>query len=273
MYRVVGIPANWRSRISARLLKSTAAAAAPVEDVREVVVDLSRREDLRPPAGPHNLNDTSELSFGRNGIVYLSDWCEGRLSRTRDEPASLRCHVEAGPWFGAVIENMLRVMVAYDVLLRGGVMLHCAAVVRAGCAAVLFGHSGAGKSTASALALAGGCLVVSDDLNLVEPGAEGWQVTPVPFSGTLNEASKVEDPTPLVGLFHLRKAAENRLESCSAARALSLLAGSAPVVNRDPLVAGRLIEVLEQLTRTVPVNGLHFTREPAFVDLVFGAAS
>ena len=134
----------------------------------------------------------------------------------------------------------------------------------------LTGHSGAGKSTSSALAMSRGCSVISDDINVIEPADSGWQVTPVPFSGTLNAASDIDRPVPLQGLFHLNKSGEVRVAGCSAARSVTLLAGSAPFVNRDPFAADRMVETLARLASEVPVHELYFTRDAAFVDHVFG---
>ena len=268
VFRVCGIPRNWRDLLPSRLLINRADPAAQAR--RVIHLQLSRRDDLRAPAEPHDLNETSELVFERDAVTYRSDWCEGRFSRRPGEQVRLLCHVDAGPWFGGVVENMLRVVVAYDVLERSGVMLHCAAIVRQGRAVGLFGHSGAGKSTSSALAMSRGCYVISDDINVIEPADSGWQVTPVPFSGTLNAASDIDRPVPLQGLFHLNKSDEVRVAGCSAARSVTLLAGSAPFVNRDPFAADRMVETLARLASEVPVHDLYFTRDAAFVDHVFG---
>lgn len=271
LYRVRGIPCNWIEQLSSRLLARRAEPGMPVH--RDVEVALSCRDELRAPDGPHDLNETSELIFREHAVTYRSDWCEGQFARSEGEAARLVCHKASGPWFGAVIENMLRVLVAYDALEVGGVVMHSAALVREGDAVVLFGHSGAGKSTTSALALAQGCAVVSDDINLLEPRDGGWWVVPVPFSGSLSVTSTVDRPVPLRGLFHLNKAGADRCEPCSAAQAVSLLSGSAPFVNQDAYAAEDLLAVLTRLAVNLPVRELHFTRGPAFLDLVFGGAA
>ena len=75
---------------------------------------------------------------------------------------------------GVLGENVLRVLLAFAALERGAVMLHSAALVAGNRAAVLFGHSGAGKSTSGAPALERGLSVISDDLNLLERAPAGW---------------------------------------------------------------------------------------------------
>ena len=173
------------------------------------------------------------------------------------------------PWFGGVIENLLRVLVAYDVLERGGVMLHSAAIVKDDQAAVVFGHSGAGKSTSSELALENGYAVISDDINIIEPAKDGWQVTPVPFSGTLTATSDIVQPVPLGGLFRLHKASHDQVRPCSTARAVSLLAGSTPFINQDTHRSECLVDILTRLCVEIPVQDLYFTRSDEFLRHVF----
>lgn len=242
---------------------------AASERCRTVTIELSSRPDLRRPVQPHDLNETTRLLFEADRVLYRSDGCEAWFKRASGGQATLLYHVDAGPWFGGAIENLLRLLVANDALQSGGLMLHCGAIVRDDAAVALFGHSGAGKSTTSAMALTRGCSVISDDINLIEPVEGGWQVTPVPFCGTLDVASDIRHPVRLRGLFHLVKAAEDSVRRCSAARAVALLAGSAPFVNGDPYAADQLMAVLEKLVDEVSVHDLHFTPGPLFLERVF----
>jgi hypothetical protein len=266
-FAIRGIPAGWQDLLPPRLLDCRTKGAGAAK--RTIMMEMTSSEQLRPVSEPHNLNDTSRLGFSLDAITLKSDWCESRFNINPEVPARLRVHTEASPWFGHVLENLLRVLVAYDVLQRGGVLLHCAAIVKNDRAVVLFGHSGSGKSTTSALALENGCSVISDDINVIEPGRDGWQVKPVPFSGTLNTASDISRPVALDGLFRLHQASKDRVQPCSLARAVSLLMGSAPFVNQDSYRYSQLVDVLSKLSAAPGVQDLYFTNSHEFLKHVF----
>jgi len=107
--------------------------------------------------------------------VSLSPALGGQLWTSRTDPER----------FPGVFENFLRVLVAYRLTRSGGVLLHSGAFARAGRAQVVFGRSGAGKSTSSRLALGAGWEVLSDDMNALLRDGHGWRVERLPFAGDL----------------------------------------------------------------------------------------
>lgn len=266
-FSIKGIPLGWEKLLPTRLLTCREEKASHADRVIEI--QMSSDPHLRPIPEPHDLNETSRLYFSTKQVNLESDWCKACFKIAIDSPVHLLVHVEASPWFADVLENVLRVLVAYDVLQRGGVLLHCAAIVKNRQAVILFGHSGAGKSTTSALALENGCSVVSDDINIIEPCEEGWQVIPVPFSGSLNALSDVKHPVPLRGLYRLHQAEDDRVKPCSPARAVSLLAGSAPFINQDSYRSVQLIDILSGISTQLGVQDLHFTNSGRFLQYVF----
>ncbi|MFZ1574591.1 MAG: hypothetical protein WAT36_05020, partial [Chromatiaceae bacterium] len=86
-------------------------------------------------------------------------------------------------------------------------MPHSAAFARAGRAHVVFGHSGAGKSTSSRLALNAGWEVLSDDINALLPNPGGWRVEKLPFAGDLGQTPSRGRAYPIAGLHWLQQAA------------------------------------------------------------------
>jgi hypothetical protein len=264
-----GMPAGWDDLLPGRLLDCR--IHGPRNPDRVVEITKSTREDLRPSGSSRDLNESTALGYEKTGVNFRSDWCAGWFEIAPQGAVRVEVHRDAKPWFGGIVENVVRLLTAYDVLNDGGVMLHCAGIVRDNRAAILFGHSGAGKSTCSELALKEGCSVISDDINVIEHSAGGWQVVPVPFSGSLNRQSDIRNPVPVDGLYRLRQSELDIPRHCSMARSIALLAGSAPFVNQDPLRAGRLVETLTRLAGDLPVRELHFTRSPMFLQNVFHA--
>jgi len=174
------------------------------------------------------------------------------------------------PWleFQGVVENYLRALMAYRLLSLGGVLLHSAAVVDAGVARVFFGHSGAGKSTISRLALDSGRQILSDDLNAVLPLDGGAMVQRLPFAGELGQTGARGSAAPLRGLYALRQAKAHAVQELPPAVALASLVASAPYVNNDPQRMERLFDNLCWLLDTVPVRELAFARDPAVWDIL-----
>ncbi|MEM7584199.1 MAG: hypothetical protein AAF560_12500 [Acidobacteriota bacterium] len=170
---------------------------------------------------------------------------------------------ELGKHVLGVLANVLRTLVAYSYMSRGGALLHSAGIVWQDRARLFVGQSGAGKSTLSGLA-PGGYRVLSDDLNAVSRNAvsrrdDGLYVTGLPFTGDLGTTGRtIEGTFPLAAIYFLRHGAHDRVWPVSLATAVANLYGCAPFVNHDPHCAGPLLDLLERLIRRVPVYGLSF---------------
>jgi len=170
--------------------------------------------------------------------------------------------------FQGVAENYLRSLMAYRLLSLGGVLLHSAAVVAGGSARVFFGHSGAGKSTISKLALDSGREILSDDLNAILPQGGQAMVQRLPFAGELGQTGDRGAAVPLAGLYSLKQAPAHAIRELSPAQALAALVACAPYVNNDPQRMNRLFDNLGWLVDTVPVRQLAFARDPAVWDIL-----
>lgn len=269
IYQVTGIPVGWQNRIPKKILKQQISCDTQGKFARQfefnVVTDC---EHLRPPKSIHDLNETSYLDFHPEKINYKSDWCEGSLQLSHPLRMQLDCHHGAESSFAGVLENALRLMVAYDALLSGGLLMHSSAIVMDKGASVLFGHSGAGKSTTSQIAIDSGYGVLSDDINVLLDSDGGWQVMRVPFCGTVESDSNGTGKHPLVGLYRLQQHARTRLADYSTAQAISVLCGSAPFVNQDPFRTDLLLDRAETLIRSCPVKKLYFRRDQKFLKLI-----
>ena len=169
-----------------------------------------------------------------------------------------------------VIENFLRVYSAHRVLELGGVMLHSAALIFDDKAYVFSGRSNAGKTTLTRKAYEIGARILSDDINLVLPGKNGYQAHAVPFTGefgrTLNHPGGKET-YPVAGIVLLEQgdslATETVMQSAAVAR---LLTGS-PFVNTDAEESEKLFDAVTGLVAQVPVIRL-FSRRDDKIDAI-----
>ncbi len=170
--------------------------------------------------------------------------------------------------FPSLFENFFRVLVAYRVTHAGGVLLHSAAFARDGRAHVVFGRSGAGKSTSSRLALNAGWEVLSDDINALLPDPGGWRVEKLPFAGDLGQTPSRGRAYPIAGLHWLQQATTHAVRPLSASLALARLLACSPVVNDDPYRVDDLLSNLTGLLAHASVGTLDFAPDPGFLLLL-----
>jgi hypothetical protein len=139
-------------------------------------------------------------------------------------------------------------------------MIHSAGISGEGEGYLLLGPSGAGKTTASRLALEEGATVLSDDLNAVLLEAGAPRMVKLPFTGDLGDRAGAPASVPLRALLRLSKGPE-RLRPLSRAEALAGLVAAAPFVNRDPWRREALLDVLQPLAAAAPAWELTFPRD------------
>ncbi|RYG74992.1 hypothetical protein EON77_11695 [bacterium] len=141
-----------------------------------------------------------------------------------------------GNHFGGIFENYCRLLLAYALYERGGLMVHSAAVARSDKGILFPGASGAGKSTLSAKATSANLAILSDDLNAVLPGAEDhqWDLKRIPFFGDLRPASYDDMGARLAAVVTLTKSEATRLVPEPSVRTQAALLASSPFLNRDP---------------------------------------
>jgi hypothetical protein len=166
-----------------------------------------------------------------------------------------------------VFENVVRVLVAYRVAHAGGVLLHCGAFARADEARVVFGRSGAGKSTSARLALGAGWDVLSDDMNALEPNEGRWCVRKLPFAGDLGQTASCGRPRAVAGLYWLEQRSVHAVRDLPPAAALARLLSCAPIVNEDPYRVERLLGNLAGLVATCGAATLEFAPDEGFLSL------
>jgi hypothetical protein len=172
--------------------------------------------------------------------------------------------------FHGAFENFLRILIAYRLLERGGVLLHSATLMTDTGASLFIGRSGQGKSTLSTMALHAGKRVLSDDLNaVVIQGGFPWVIW-VPFHGDV--ASPFQRPLsiPLQTFYTLEKSCGNEVSLEPKTQMLAHLISCSPYVNLDPYRYDRLIENLDPICSRARCCRLKFRKDSGFLDLLGG---
>jgi hypothetical protein len=173
---------------------------------------------------------------------------------------------EGGPAFAGIVENVLRVVVAYRLLATGALLVHCAAVRLGQHAVIALGASGAGKTTFSRFAESEGATVLSDDLNALRHVDGQLFVERLPFTGDLGTRSGSSDPIPVGAVLRLAHSGQHQLVPLTRAEVVGSLVACAPFVNvdrhRQLAVLDRAITLLGAPTPTLAT--LHFALDGGF---------
>jgi hypothetical protein len=169
------------------------------------------------------------------------------------------------------IANLLRACLAWRLLARRAALLHAAGLVIDGRRAfLLVGPAGAGKSTFAALGERAGARVLSDDLVLVDAGADPPLALGAPFrsSHVAHRADYRPGRFPLAAILFPRHGRPPALAASSALLARTRILANLPFVaegmDRDP----RVSDLVEALVARVPCLELTFDRDAGFVELL-----
>lgn len=173
---------------------------------------------------------------------------------------------EAELAYPSVVENVLRVFTAYKAVESGGLILHSAGLVFEQQAYIFVGRSNAGKTTLTRKAHQFGAKVLSDDINMVLPGAgsTGYVAHAVPFTGefgrTLDHAGGRES-YPVAAVILLEQGKSLQVSSVEPSDAVAKLLVGCPFVNMDASQAPLLFDAVAAFASTVPVVRLQSARD------------
>ena len=208
-----------------------------------------------------------ELDYAAKSLSMAGLDLMARLELVPELRAALWVATEEHDLFHSAFENFLRILVAYAALdLKGG-LFHSAAVVEGDSAWLFVGHSGAGKSTVSRLALDSGRAVLSDDLNPVLPNVRGGlDIVGSPFLG--DEGARTPTRHTLSAIYRLEQGAIDGVRTMGEAETLASLMASSPYLNQDPHRTETLCKNLAALAGRVPQRVLTFRREGTFWPLL-----
>jgi hypothetical protein len=218
-------------------------------------VQLTADASLPVPQGPL----FEATSHSRAGVCTLAaPGFDGEVSPSTGT-AHLRAHPEASP---GDVGYFLRVVLAVQAFVRGGMLFHTAGIVHRGQGYAFFGVSGSGKTTAAHFSAPDP--VLNDDLVLLWPSPTGWQMYATPFGKRRGETRVA----PLRVLLRLLKDQDVFLAPLSPGRALGELVANTPVLSADPLWLPEVLARWEALLNTVPVYALHFRRDATFWEVI-----
>lgn len=168
---------------------------------------------------------------------------------------------------GGALENYVRCAVAWQSAERGGALIHAAGAVWQGRGYVFYGESGAGKSTLSALNTR--ATVISDDLSLVLPAADGMlELVGSPFRGTYEGGDPVQGSFPLAAGFRIIKDTRAEVRRVARHRALAELVGNLPFVAEAFATRPDLFDGVRRAFSGLELAHLHFALDDSYWDAI-----
>lgn len=162
----------------------------------------------------------------------------------------------------ADVGYFLRVALAVQAFIRGGVLFHAAGVLHREKGYAFFGLSGSGKTTAARFSTPDP--VLNDDLLLLWPEADGWKMYATPFGKRRGDVRVA----PLHALLRLMKDDAVFLKPLPAGRAIAELVSNTPVVSGDAALLPDVFARWEAVMSKLPVYALHFRRDPTFWEVL-----
>lgn len=251
------------AQLADRLAERYAAFACADEPAADLAVRIAQEA-----GGGDSLDSLLQANVAAKGEEYLLDAPAfyGIIGPTRGQ-AELRMRSEA-PTREA--EYFMRVALALYAWSRGGLLMHCAAVVVGEAAFLFTGQSGSGKSTVVSLSRASGRpLALSDDLVLLRPAGREWRAYGTPFWNLQTESRDGQTGCGRVqAIYKLIQDREVFAEPLSTAAAAAELLANCPVVNSQPALLPELLLRCREVSKAVSVQRLHFRKDDAFWEVI-----
>lgn len=163
------------------------------------------------------------------------------------------------------LDSLIRILLSVLLAPQRGFLLHAATVLRGGRAYVFTGKSGAGKSTVASLSPAGS--VLTDEISLLKFVDGAWHAFGTPFWGEFRaEGANVH--APIVGLYFLKQAPDDRVETISAREALRAMLPNVLFFSQDRQMTESLLRLLAEFVNAVPCHRLLFRKDSHFWSVV-----
>ncbi len=259
--RVENLPTPWSPYVDAEFHLF----AKPPDSAALPDVTVQCRYESRPHViAIQRPGQSTQLEIRRDGpnrFYLASHWHEGIVElSTRSAELTL----VSRDWirFRMSLENALRVIFQLVLIDRGLFLMHTAGIVDAARAFLFFGHSGAGKSTATHFSAPRPAL--SDDMVLIDMRGATATAEAVPFYGAMLRELRHAGRYPIAAALRLRQAPDDRLERLSLARAVATVGGSVPFVHEFGVSHDGLTDLIARFCSRVTVCDLHFTKSARF---------
>lgn len=162
----------------------------------------------------------------------------------------------------SICDSLLRIIVSYRVMERGGLLIHGAGLIRDGRGYLFIGQSGAGKSTVARCS-AHSTTVLSDDLTVAYLTDAGGRIYGTPFFGEYATAG-ANLGAPLAGIYFLHQAPENKTVSLAPHVALPKLLRSTMFYGTDRSSAKGVLDLALAFCSQISCHTLHFLPENSF---------
>lgn len=195
-----------------------------------------------------------------NGVCHLDAPGFVGMIAAGGAEATLRAHPSAT---AGDLSYFIRTVIALTAFEQGALLVHGAGVVHREAAFILYGLSGSGKSTAAALST--GKPVLNDDLLLLRPVEQGWEVRATPFGRRRHPEVTA---APLRALLRLIQSPRDALEAVSSGQALAELLANSPVVNADAARVPQLLQRWQGILHEIPAYRLHFRKANTFWEVI-----
>ena len=177
----------------------------------------------------------------------------------------------------AMSDDSIRYMLSgskfyFELIKRGGMMLHSSAVVKDGRAYLFSGPSGVGKSTHTGywLKLYPDAYILNDDKPALRLTENGFFAYGTPWSGK-HDISRNEG-VPLGGIAFLERAEADRIELLgSGSAAKGLIEGTVRHIRRERME--ELLATVDLIVRSTPIYRIGCTRSPSAAELAYSVMS
>jgi hypothetical protein len=222
------------------------------------------------PRFPNSLVQTKTL-----GPAGSFDIADGLISGSYD-PASGRGTLRAKAILGhgrlmRILEQVFYQAFhsARQIAGKKSFLVHSAGVIAGGLGFLFVGPSESGKTTVARHSAARH--VLGDEMNLVIPDPDGYQVAGTLFNGTFRE--KRPGRAPLAGVFLLAQATHHRLVPVPPAEAVSALATEiVPPIGLDQVPTAdtvpAMVDTAVQLLENIELKVLEFRSDPEFWEVI-----
>ncbi|MDD5675956.1 MAG: hypothetical protein PHC61_17430 [Chitinivibrionales bacterium] len=158
--------------------------------------------------------------------------------------------------------GFLKLIVAYLVMEKGGILLHCSALFKDGCGCAFLGRSGSGKSTVAAL-LSPEWILLNDECNAIVPVQNNFYIYSTPFARYETLSLCNHGFAPLKKIFILEQAPQNSSRRLSPMERTMGITANIYINAMPPALEKIMLATIQTAAASVPVDALAFANTPA----------